>query len=146
MKRASLLFMCPLILAASPCSAQASTPSQPEQRSLAYSNSQQATAQTIPAYAPGANLSFGTEPSNMTVSTKPSILHVGIEPSTLHVGIEPSTLHVGIEPATLHIGIEPSTLGIGIEPSSLHMGIEPSFPPYLGMMPPFAAAGHKRDT
>jgi hypothetical protein len=121
------------MLAASACFAQ-NTPAAPQGRqpSAGYTTAQQApAAQNTAAYSYGATLGFGVEPSNMTVSTEPSTLHVGLESSSLHVGIEPSTLHVGIEPSTLHVGLEPS---------SLHMGLEPSFPPYLGVMPPFVAA------
>jgi hypothetical protein len=150
MKAASLLLLCAVSFAVTPCFAQnTAVAPQAEQQSPGYATAPQiAASQNTAAYAYAATLSLGLEPSNMSVSTEPSTLHVGIEPSTLHVGIEPSTLHVGIEPSTLHVGIEPATLHIGIEPStldigtersSLHMGIEPSFPAYLALMPPFAA-------
>jgi hypothetical protein len=149
MKAASLFLLCAASLAASPCFAQNSAvaPRAAQQSSRSrirytnpgYANAPQGAAlQNSAGYAFGSTLGVGAEPSDMTVSTEPSNLHVGIEPSTLYVGIEPSSLYVGIESSTLHVGIEPSTLSIGTEPSSLYIGIEPSFPPYVGLMPPFA--------
>src|SRR5579884_1012895 len=110
MKAASLLLLCAAGFAASPCFAQRTALApQAEQPSGAYATPQRVPApQTSAAYAYGANLSFGIEPSN---------LHLGLEPSSLHIGIEPS--FPSVSPMPPYVGLMPPLVATPVPPFAM---------------------------